>query len=67
MAFAASLGLKGKDDIAKIFAWNQAAVITAGSKDAAGNNLKDLFNELNTSHFKGFVAQQLLNDGKVLG
>lgn len=67
MAMAHNLGMSGKEDFARLAAWNQSAVITAGTKDEAGNNLKDLLNELNGTHFKGFLAQQLFNDGDRLG
>jgi hypothetical protein len=63
MAMAKNLGLSGKEGFAKVLAWNQASMITAGTKDEAGNNLKDLFNEMNTSHFKRYLGDQLLGDG----
>jgi len=63
MAMAGNLGLSGKDGIAKLMAWNQASVITSGTKDEAGNNLKDLLSELNSGHFTGFMAQQYMNGG----
>ena len=63
MAMAGSLGLSGKEGFAKLAAWNQGSVVTAGSKDEAGNNLRDLLNELNTPHFKKFLGDQLLGDG----
>lgn len=63
MAMAGNLGLSGKEGFAKLAAWNQGSVITAGSKDEAGNNLRDLLNELNTPHFKKFLGDQLLGDG----
>jgi TP901 family phage tail tape measure protein len=66
MAMASNLGLSGKEGFAKLAAWNQASVITAGTKDEAGNDLRDLLNELNTPHFKGFLAQQVLNNGQKL-
>lgn len=64
MAMASNLGLKGKDGFAKLAAWNQASVITAGTKDEAGNNLRDLLNELNTPHFRGYMATEYLNNGR---
>lgn len=51
MAMATNLGMSGKADFSKLAAWNQAAVITAGTKDEAGNNLRDLLMEINTPHF----------------
>lgn len=64
MAMAGNLGLSGKDGLAKLAAWNQAAVITGGTKDEAGNNLRDLLNELNTPHFRKFIAEQYLGNGQ---
>ncbi|HEX7866535.1 MAG TPA: phage tail tape measure protein [Variovorax sp.] len=66
MAMAKNLGISGKEGFAKLTAWNQASVITAGTKDEAGNNLRDLLNELNTPHFRDFMAKELLNGGKAL-
>lgn len=63
MAMAGNLGLGGKEGFAKLAAWNQGSVITAGTKDEAGNNLRDLLNELNTPHFKKYLGDQLLGDG----
>jgi len=63
MAMAKNLGLSGKEGFAKTVAWNQASVITSGTKDQGGNNLRDLFNELNTTHFKRYLGDQLLGDG----
>ncbi len=63
MAMAKSIGLSGKEGFAKLASWNQASVITAGTRDEAGNNLRDLLNELNTPHFKRFLGDQLLGDG----
>lgn len=64
MAMAGNLGLSGKEGLAKLAAWNQASVVTAGSKDEAGNNLRDLLNELNTPHFRKFIAEQYVGDGR---
>lgn len=55
MAMATNLGMSGKQDFARLAAWNQAAVITAGTKDEAGNNLRDLLMEINTPHNKRFL------------
>lgn len=63
MAMAGNLGMSGRNDFANLAAWNQASIITAGSKDEAGNNLRDLLNELNTPHFKQFLASQYLHNG----
>lgn len=66
MAMGGNIGLSGMEGLRKLVAWNQASVLTAGSKDQAGNNLRDLLMELNTPHFKGFLAQAYLNDGRKL-
>ncbi len=63
MAMANNLGITGKDGLAKLIAWNQASVITSGTKDQAGNNLRDLLNDINTPHFRNFMAQSYLNGG----
>ncbi|WP_290977747.1 phage tail tape measure protein [Herbaspirillum sp.] len=64
MAMAKNLGISGKDGFAKLASWNQASVVTAGTKDEAGNNLRDLLNELNTPHFRNFMAEQYLANGQ---
>lgn len=64
MAMAGNLGLSGKEGFAKLAAWNQASVITSGTKDEGGNNLRDLLNELNTPHFRKFIGEQLLGNGQ---
>ena len=64
MAMAKNLGISGKEGFAKLAAWNQASVVTAGTKDEAGNNLRDLLNELNTPHFRNFMAEQYLANGQ---
>ena len=66
MAMAKNIGIADREGFAKLAAWNQASVITAGTKDEAGNNLKDLLMEVNTGHFTGFLAKELLNGGKTL-
>lgn len=63
MAMAGNLGLSGKEGFAKLAAWNQASVITSGTKDEAGNNMRDLLMELNTPHFRKFIGDQLLGNG----
>lgn len=63
MAMAGNLGLSGREGFAKLAAWNQGSVITAGTKDEAGNNLRDLLNELNTPHFKKFLGDELMGNG----
>lgn len=49
MAAASASGLTGTKGFAKLAALNQAAVITAGSKDEAGNNLVNLLAKINAS------------------
>lgn len=63
MAMAGNLGLSGPAGFAKLSAWNQASALTSGTKDEAGNNLRDLLNELNTPHFRRFIAEQYLGNG----
>lgn len=48
MAFAKSLALKGQGGLTELLAANQAAVITAGSPDEAGNNLVNLLGKINS-------------------
>jgi len=48
MAAASMSGLKGREGFAKIAALNQAAAITAGTTDEAGNNVKDLLLKINS-------------------
>jgi hypothetical protein len=66
MAMAKLSGISGKDGIKKLLAWNQASVITAGTKDEAGNNLRDLLMEVNTPHFQAQMAKSYLNGGHQL-
>ncbi|MDH0048617.1 phage tail tape measure protein [Comamonas terrigena] len=49
MAAATMSGLKGKEGFAKLAALNQAAAITAGTKDEAGNNVVNLLAKINSS------------------
>jgi len=48
MAAARMSGLNGQPGLAKLLAANQAAAITAGTKDEAGNNLVNLLAKLNS-------------------
>ncbi|RMC99881.1 tail tape measure protein [Aquitalea palustris] len=48
MAAAKLSGISGMPGMAKLLAANQAAVITAGSKDEAGNNLVNLLTKINS-------------------
>ncbi len=59
MAAATMSGLSGKEGFAKLAALNQAAAITAGSKDEAGNNVVNLLGKIN--------SHDTANDAKKLG
>ena len=59
MAAGRMSGLSGMDGLAKILAANQASVITAGSKDEAGNNLVNFLAKIN--------SQDTAVDAKKLG
>jgi hypothetical protein len=59
MAAGRMSGLSGLDGLAKILAANQASVITAGSKDEAGNNLVNFLAKIN--------SQDTATDAKKLG
>lgn len=49
MAAARLSGLNGQAGLAKLLAANQAAAITAGTKDEAGNNLVNLLAKINSN------------------
>jgi len=59
MASATMSGMSGRSGFAKLAALNQAAVITAGTKDEAGNNVVNLLSKINSS--------DTANDAKKLG
>lgn len=59
MAAGSAAGLSGTTGFAKLASLNQAAVITAGSKDEAGNNLVNLLAKIN--------APDTAQDAKKLG
>ena len=59
MAAGRMSGMSGINDFGRLLASNQAAVLTAGSKDAAGNNLVNLLTKIN--------SQDTANDAKKLG
>jgi hypothetical protein len=59
MAMARQSGLRGEEGFKVLLAANQAAAITAGSKDEAGNNLVNLLQKIN--------SQDTANDAKKLG
>lgn len=52
MAAGKQAGLSGMGGFAKLLAANQASVITAGSKDEAGNNLVNLLAKINSDDTK---------------
>jgi hypothetical protein len=49
MAAARQLGLSGTEGFVKLLGANQASVITAGTKDEAGNNLVNLLAKINSA------------------
>lgn len=59
MAAATMSGMSGKEGFAKLAALNQAAAITAGNKDEAGNNVVNLLAKINSN--------DTANDAKKLG
>ena len=59
MAMARQSGLRGEGGFATLLAANQAAAITAGTKDEAGNNLVNLLAKIN--------SQDTAKDAKKLG
>lgn len=59
MAAATLSGMSGRAGFAKLAALNQAAAITAGTKDEAGNNVVNLLAKINSS--------DTANDAKKLG
>lgn len=59
MAAATMSGMSGRAGFAKLAALNQAAAITAGTKDEAGNNVVNLLAKINSS--------DAANDAKKLG
>ncbi|EFL8638533.1 tail length tape measure protein [Escherichia coli] len=63
MGSASAAGMKGKDDFVKILALNEAAAITAGSSDEAGNNVVNLLAKL-TSHDIETAAKSIDYNGK---
>lgn len=63
MAAAKQAGMSGLPGFAKLLAANQASVITAGSKDEAGNNLVNLLAKIN-SQDTAVDAKKIKIDGK---
>ena len=56
MGAASAAGMKGKDDFVKILALNEAAAITAGSSDEAGNNVVNLLAKLTSKDIETAAA-----------
>lgn len=61
MAMAKAAGLSGEAGFAKLAALNQAAVVTAGTRDEAGNNVVNLLQKI------GPGAQDTIKDFNKLG
>lgn len=59
LAIAGQSGMRGPRDIDRLLAATQASVITAGTRDEAGNNLVNLLAKIN--------SQDTANDAKKLG
>jgi hypothetical protein len=59
MALGSSIGLRGQSGLTELLAANQASVMTAGSRDEAGNNLVNLLGKVN--------SQDTAQDFKKLG
>ncbi|WP_310614592.1 phage tail tape measure protein [Limnohabitans sp.] len=66
MAPAGMAGMRGEKDYAKVLAWMQASIKTAGTPDEAGTNLKDLMALMSSEHFMGDMAKVVFNGGKKL-
>ncbi|TQN84355.1 UNVERIFIED_ORG: minor tail protein [Citrobacter freundii] len=56
MGAASAAGMKGKDDFVRILALNEAAAITAGSSDEAGNNVVNLLAKLTSKDIETAAA-----------
>lgn len=74
LPLAQKSGLMGLDGLQKVLTMNQAAILTAGSTDEAGNNVRNLLAKLNSSDTaKDFDKQhggnlaQFLMDQRVKG
>ncbi|MTH47471.1 phage tail tape measure protein [Intestinirhabdus alba] len=62
MAAAGSAGMKGIDDFSKLLTLNEAAGVTAGSSDEAGNNVVNLLAKL-TSADAANAAKKIIVNG----
>lgn len=73
MAAAKAVGMSGEGGFAKLAALNQAAVVTAGTKEEAGNNVVNLLAKIGSQDavkdFKklGINLPQQLSDGRMKG
>lgn len=61
MAAAGSAGMKGIDDFGKLLTLNEAAGITAGSSDDAGNNVVNLLTKLTSREAADSAARIKIN------
>jgi hypothetical protein len=61
MAAAGSAGMKGIDDFGKLLTLNEAAGITAGSSDEAGNNVVNLLAKLTSREAADSAARIKIN------
>lgn len=61
MAAAGSAGMKGIDDYSKLLTLNEAAGITAGSSDEAGNNVVNLLAKLTSREAADSAAKIKIN------
>jgi hypothetical protein len=59
MAAAGASGISGKAGFAKLVGINQGAVLNAGTKDEAGNNVVNMLQKLNSSDSAKDVQKQL--------
>lgn len=61
MAAAGSAGMKGMDDFAKLLTLNEAAGVTAGSSDEAGNNVVNLLAKITSQDAANAAAKIKVN------
>jgi hypothetical protein len=62
MAAASRSGLSGRADFASIVALNQAAAITAGNEDEAGNNVANILSKINSEDTARRVKEEIKVD-----
>lgn len=63
LAAASNIGMKGLDDFAVLLSANQAAAITAGTSDEAGNNVVNLLAKINSQDAANSAAKIKLPSG----